>query len=112
MGGMTVRTLGERIRRERITWGMTQEDLADAIGIARDKIAKIETGRRQVDAGELPLFARVFDLAVEDLVSEPRPVVYHRLDATRPETQDARTWFDECIDSSLFVRRLVGFDAR
>jgi transcriptional regulator with XRE-family HTH domain len=109
---MTVRTLGERIRRERITWGMTQEDLADATGIARDKIAKIETGRRQVDAGELPLFARVFDLAVEDLVNEPRPVVYHRLDATRPETQEARTWFDECIDSSLFVRRLVGFNAR
>lgn len=109
---MTVRTLGERIRRERITWGMTQEDLADGTGIARDKIAKIETGRRQVDASELPLFARVFDLAVEDLVNEPRPVVYHRLDATRPETQEARTWFDECIDSSLFVRRLVGFNAR
>lgn len=107
-----MRTLGERIRRERITWGMTQEDLAEATGIARDKIAKIETGRRQVDASELPLFARVFDLAVEDLVNEPRPVVYHRLDATRPETQEARTWFDECIDSSLFVRRLVGFNAR
>ena len=112
MGGPTVRTIGERITRERITWGMTQEDLADATGIARDKIAKIETGRRQVDTDELPVFARTFDLAVEELVAEPRPVVYHRLDLTRPETQDARAWLDQCIDNSLFVRRLVGSDAR
>ncbi len=38
--------IADRIKRERIIWGMTQEDLAEATGLDRNKIAKIETGRR------------------------------------------------------------------
>ncbi len=100
--------LAERIKRERIVWGMTQEDLAEATGIDRDKIAKIETGRRAVAADELPAFARVFDLTADELLAGPREVVYHRFEPGRPETDDARAWFAQCIDNSLFVRRLTG----
>ena len=102
-----MRSLGDRIRRERVMWGMTQDELSEASGIARDKIAKIETGRRGVDAEELGVFARIFQLTVDALVSEPRAVVYHRIDASKPEAAEAKAWLDRCIDNSLFVRRLV-----
>jgi transcriptional regulator with XRE-family HTH domain len=98
--------VGDRIKRERIMWGMTQEDLAEATGIDRDKIAKIETGRRDVASDELPLFAGVFELAIDDLVREQQAVTYHRLEPERPSTQEARAWFEQCIDNSLFVRQV------
>lgn len=106
-----MRDLGERIKRERITWGMTQDDLADATGIARDKISKIEIGVRQVDADELPAFARVFEASVDELVHGPKMVVYDRIEPGRPDTDEARAWFARCIDNSLFIRRILGIDA-
>ena len=102
-----MRTLSERVKRERVMWGMTQEDLAEATGIARDKIAKIETGRRDVDSDELAIFARTFQLTADELIQEPKPVVYHRIDLARADTQDATRWMEDCIDNSLFVRRVV-----
>jgi transcriptional regulator with XRE-family HTH domain len=101
-----VRSIAARIKRERVMWGMTQEDLAEATGIDRDKIAKIETGQRQVAVEELPLLARAFELDASDLVAEPQPLVYHRLDLGRPETKRAINWFERCIDNSLFVRQI------
>jgi transcriptional regulator with XRE-family HTH domain len=92
---------------------MTQEDLAEATGIDRDKIGKIETGRRDVAADEVPIFASVFELPVDELLgTAPAPHVYHRLDLSRPSTQKARNWLEECIDNSLFVRRLERLHAR
>lgn len=93
-------------------WGMTQEDLAEATGITRDKIAKIETGRREVDAKELGVLARVFSMPAEELLNGPRVVVYHRIEAGRPEADEARAWFAQCIDNSLFVRRITSVDAQ
>lgn len=107
-----MRELAETIRRERTIWGMTQEDLAEATGIARDKIGKIETGRRDVDPSELPVLARVFGISVEELLTGPRQVVYHRIEVGRPEADEARAWFAECIENSLFVRRITGADAQ
>jgi len=104
--------IADRLKRERIIWGMTQEDLAEATGIDRDKIAKIETGRRDVGADELPLFAGVFEVAVDDLLRDEQAVVYHRLDLNRPSTQEARAWLEECIDNSLFVRQVEQLHAR
>ncbi len=112
MEDKSVRELAERIRRERVVWGMTQEDLAEATGIARDKIAKIETGRRDVGTDELRILARTFDVPVEALLDGPRAVVYHRIEQGRPEAEQARAWFNQCIDNSLFVRRISGANAQ
>lgn len=101
-----MRSIAERIKRERVMWGMTQEDLAEATGIDRDKIAKIETGQRQVAVEELPLLTRAFELDPSAFVTEPQPLVYHRLDLGRPETKRAIKWFEQCIDNSLFVRQI------
>lgn len=104
--------IADRIRRERIMWGMTQEDLAEATGIDRDKIAKIETGRRDVGSEELPVFASVFEVSVDDLVLEHQARTYLRVDLGRPSTQQARAWLEQCIDNSLFLHRIERISAR
>jgi len=103
---LSVLNLAQRIKKERVMWGMTQEELSEATGIERSKIAKIETGAREAAIEELSAFAGVFQLSVDELVSPPRPAIHHRIDMSRRETQQAVAWFDRCIDNSLFVRRV------
>lgn len=45
--------VGERVREARLTAGLSQEDLGARVGLDRTMIAKIEAGRRRVDALEL-----------------------------------------------------------
>jgi transcriptional regulator with XRE-family HTH domain len=101
-----VRTIGERIRNERVMWGMTQEELAEATGIDRDKISRIETSDRQVRVDELTKLADTFEVSVEHLVRDREAITYQRVDLNRPETQEAQRWFEQCVENSLFVRRV------
>jgi transcriptional regulator with XRE-family HTH domain len=101
-----VRTVANRIRDERVMWGMSQADLAEITGIARDKIAKIETGARGVQADEIQLFASAFQLDPSDLLGRAEARVKYRVNQDLPGTREAIEWFERCIDNSLFVRSL------
>lgn len=101
-----MRTLADRIRRERVMWGMSQADLAEATGIEREKIAHIELGDRKVRPEELSAFAQIFEVSVDDLVREERARVRYRINGDLPQTREAIDWFGRCIDSSLFVHEL------
>lgn len=61
--------LENRVREVRSDRGLTQQELADAVGVSRQSINSIEQGRY---VPSLPLameLARHFGLAVEDLFS-------------------------------------------
>ncbi|MEC9347647.1 MAG: helix-turn-helix domain-containing protein [Pseudomonadota bacterium] len=47
------RHVGERIRRRRAELGLTQHDLASALGISYQQVQKYETGANRVSAGRL-----------------------------------------------------------
>lgn len=98
--------IGGRIRAERILWGMSQEDLAEVTGIARDKISRIETGDRRVGADELLRLAEAFQTQPEALAAQDRSRVYRRVNPELAETREAIDWFMRCVDNSLFVRGL------
>ncbi|NQV21706.1 MAG: helix-turn-helix transcriptional regulator [Rhodospirillales bacterium] len=51
--------VGERIRHLRTTLGLTQEQLASALGISYQQIQKYETGANRVSAG------RLFEIAMQ-----------------------------------------------
>ncbi len=56
------RQVGERIRRRRILLGLTQDQLADALGISYQQIQKYETGANRVSAGRLAQIADVLEV--------------------------------------------------
>jgi len=103
--------IGRRLRRRRTEWGYTQSDLADATGIDRTKINKIEAGERDVKADEAVSLARALDITVEELVRVGSPVQY-RLDGATADTRRADAWFDDRIEYSQLVRDLLQSRAR
>jgi transcriptional regulator with XRE-family HTH domain len=56
------RQVGERMRRRRILLGLTQDQLADALGISYQQIQKYETGANRVSAGRLAQIAEVLEV--------------------------------------------------
>lgn len=60
--------LGELIKKYREEFEYSQEKLAEIISIPRSAISLIESGKRDVSSSELALFAKVFDLSIEELL--------------------------------------------
>jgi len=56
------RQVGDRMRRRRILLGLTQDQLADALGISYQQIQKYETGANRISAGRLAQIAEVLEV--------------------------------------------------
>jgi transcriptional regulator with XRE-family HTH domain len=67
--------VGERLREARETLGLTQADVAGALGIPRTSVLAIEAGRRKVSGLELRRLARVYRRSIEWLLGEETPAV-------------------------------------
>jgi DNA-binding XRE family transcriptional regulator len=65
--GALAKALAERIRAARKRKGWRQQDLADATGIARPNIARIESGRRIPKITTLQRIAGALDLSIESI---------------------------------------------
>lgn len=66
-------TLGEKIVSARKEKGMTQEMLAEQLGVTRQAVARWETGLSVPDAGMLVRIAGALDTTVNDLLGEEEP---------------------------------------
>jgi transcriptional regulator with XRE-family HTH domain len=60
--------IGERIRLARQERGLTQEQLAEAVGVTRSAVAQWETGRAGQVTGNLSRIAAVLEVGVEHLM--------------------------------------------
>ena len=60
--------VGQRIRTMRLSRGMTQADLAKAIGQSQSSITMYETGRREPDFETLEALADVFNVPMVSFV--------------------------------------------
>ena len=72
--------LGSRIKALRNAKNFTQEQIADQIGISRQKYARIESGVNSVTLDILSKVAEVLDVTVGDItrVLDESPVVAYR----------------------------------
>lgn len=61
---------GERLRAARTTAGLTQEQAANALGVARTTMVAIERGERAVKAAELTALATLYSVNVNALLRE------------------------------------------
>ena len=59
--------LAENIKSCRESKGMTQEQLAEAVGLSRGSIAKIETGWKVPSLEKAILIAKLLDTTCEEL---------------------------------------------
>lgn len=63
-------SLGERIRKVREDLGLSQQQLADQIGVDRKTIGNWEGGRNRPRYGDLMMIASVTDVSLEWLAGE------------------------------------------
>lgn len=72
--------LGSRIKALRSATHFTQEQIADQIGVSRQKYARIENGTNQITLDILSRIAQVLDVTVGDItrVLDEAPVVAYR----------------------------------
>lgn len=61
-------TIGENIRTQRKAMGLTQEQLAEAMGVTVGAVSKWESGMSNPDIGMLPVLAEFFEISVDALL--------------------------------------------
>lgn len=70
--------VGQRLRQRRTLLGMTQQKLADAVGIKFQQIQKYESGANRISASRLWVIARALEVPVshffEGLTEEERAI--------------------------------------
>ena len=63
-------SLGEVIKRHRTECKMTQEFVADALGVSRQAVSKWESGKSDPSTTNLIALAKLFGIPPEDLLRE------------------------------------------
>ncbi len=66
------KTLGEVLKNHRTDCMMTQEFVAEAIGISRQAVSKWESGQSDPSTTNLIALAKLYGIAPEDLLKEVR----------------------------------------
>ena len=61
--------IGQRTAELRKRAGISQQRLAEMLGVSRTTITQIENGKRKVSADELANFSEIFNLSVDNLLS-------------------------------------------
>lgn len=80
--------IGERVRQARLSLGLSQSDLAQAVGLDRTMIAKIELGKRRLNAIELVRLSSKLGVSLDYLIQPQPRVISHR---SAPLTEDTDT---------------------
>ena len=64
------KSLGEAIKQHRTHCKMTQEFVAEAIGVSRQAVSKWESGASDPSTSNLISLAKLFNISAEDLLKE------------------------------------------
>jgi transcriptional regulator with XRE-family HTH domain len=65
--------IGENIHRIRILTGISQEDLANQVGLARTSITNIEMGKQKIQIHTLYQIAQILSVGISELLPAPEP---------------------------------------
>ena len=111
--------LGNNIMRLRKEHDLTQEQLANGLGITYQAVSKWETGVSRPDISMLPLLADVFEVSIDELFGRAAPVREAQAEAPE-EKSDAPEgltlpWPDDenMLHVVLFAgHRLIGADEK
>ena len=62
------KVFGEKLRNHRKKLGMTQEDVAEKVGVSPQAISKWESGNGSPDISNLPVLAETLGISVDELL--------------------------------------------
>jgi transcriptional regulator with XRE-family HTH domain len=80
--------ISSRIKELRAKKGISQQRLAELLGVSRPAISQIETGERKISAEELDSLAKIFNISVDSLLNKERePEVILQRDAKERKLQ-------------------------
>lgn len=81
--------LGRRIKVLRNVANLTQEQIADQIGISRQKYARIESGTNNITLDVLAKIAEVLKIQVGDItrVLDENPIIEYRVGTEKASSQ-------------------------
>jgi transcriptional regulator with XRE-family HTH domain len=100
---------GREITELRRKQGLTQAQLADALGVSQQQVASYEVGRRRVPLSMLPTLARALAVSVEELVGEgqkptrrgPTPKLQQQLERISQLPRARQRFVSEMLDTVL-----------
>ena len=64
----TAKTLGEALRQERARCKMTQEFVAESLGVSRQAVSKWESGASDPSSSNLMALAKLYGISAEELL--------------------------------------------
>ena len=64
----TAKSLGEALKENRIKCQMTQEFVAEALGVSRQSVSKWENGKSDPNTSNLIALAKLYNVSAEDLI--------------------------------------------
>ena len=97
--------LGKKIRQLRFRAGLTQEQLAEKMGIGAQSVSKWENGATMPDITALPLLAETFGVTIDDLfdltIEQRFNRIENRMDMEDDLPQDVFLEYEEFLKARL-----------
>jgi Zn-dependent peptidase ImmA (M78 family)/transcriptional regulator with XRE-family HTH domain len=108
--------IGARIAEARAARGLTGVRLGELVGLRKDQVSKIESGRRRVDVSELPQFASALGVTVRQLLGQaerPALAMAARLaaDAAPSATAPARRRARQLLELDDLLTQVGGMES-
>ena len=100
---------GKRIAELRKEQGLTQVQMAEALGVSQQQVASFEVGRRRVPISMLPPLAHALSVTVEELLGEtpktgkrgPAPKLQQKLQRVAQLSRSKQRFVLEMLDTAL-----------
>lgn len=106
---------GEKLKEIRKQQGLSQEQLAEKIGVSRQAITKWETGKGMPDIENMMILAEIFKTTIDDLISNATAVIKEAEEKYTSETLydiDCDTHFDICLGNANTIMVCTGTDEK
>ena len=109
------RTVSDDLRNARKSLGMTQQEVASALGISRSAISLIESGKRRVSSSELAQLANLYHKTISELldseaVSTPDgfAVLFRAKEISKEDRMQIAEFQDLCKRYAALEKRIYG----
>ena len=74
MNELNYKIIGERLKKLRKYFGLTQEQVAQILNVGRDAILRIENGNRGIELQELMNFSKLYNISMDELTMEEHTI--------------------------------------